>query len=80
MALKQRGFFRTEDLVTDRFGLQDFVAQGLDRRLVDKSQIKIMVRPWQPERPIGTTPDRTRAQSICWFKAGFGVTILRRYP
>jgi len=45
MALMQRGFFRAEDLVTDRIGLDDVVAQGFDRLLADKAQIKIMVRP-----------------------------------
>ncbi len=45
MVLMQRGFFRAEDLVTDRICLDDVVAKGFDRLLADKSQIKIMVRP-----------------------------------
>jgi (R,R)-butanediol dehydrogenase/meso-butanediol dehydrogenase/diacetyl reductase len=44
MALMERGYFRAEDLVTDRISLDDVVAQGFDRLLADKSQIKIMVR------------------------------------
>ena len=45
MALMQRGYFRAEDLVTDRISLDDIVAKGFDRLLSDKSQIKIMVDP-----------------------------------
>jgi len=45
MALMERGYFRAEDLVTDRIGLDDVVAKGFDLLLADKSQIKIMVRP-----------------------------------
>lgn len=45
MALMQRGYFRAEDLVTDRIGLEDIVAKGFERLLAEKSQIKIMVTP-----------------------------------
>jgi (R,R)-butanediol dehydrogenase/meso-butanediol dehydrogenase/diacetyl reductase len=45
MALMRRGYFRAEDLVTDRIGLDDVVERGFERLLAEKSQIKIMVRP-----------------------------------
>ena len=45
MALMQRGYFRAEDLVTQRIGLDDVVEQGFEALLNDKSQIKILVRP-----------------------------------
>ena len=44
MALMQRGFFRAEDLVTDRIGLDAVVEKGFERLLADKSQIKILVQ------------------------------------
>lgn len=44
MALMQRGFFRAEDLVTDRIGLDAVVENGFERLLADKSQIKILVQ------------------------------------
>jgi (R,R)-butanediol dehydrogenase/meso-butanediol dehydrogenase/diacetyl reductase len=45
MALMQKGYFRAEDLVTDRIALDDIVEKGFERLLADKSQIKIMVAP-----------------------------------
>lgn len=45
MALMQRGYFRAQDLVTDRITLDDVVAKGFEQLLNDKSQIKIMVTP-----------------------------------
>ncbi|TVQ52428.1 MAG: 2,3-butanediol dehydrogenase [Rhodobacteraceae bacterium] len=45
MALMRQGYFRAEDLVTDRIGLDDVVEKGFERLLKEKSQIKIMVRP-----------------------------------
>ncbi len=45
MALMQRGYFRAEDLVTDRIALDDVVAKGFEKLLADKSQVKIMVTP-----------------------------------
>lgn len=45
MALMQRGYFRAEDLVTDRIDLDDVVDKGFEQLLNDKSQIKIMVTP-----------------------------------
>jgi len=45
MALMQKGYFRAEDLVTNRIALEDIVEKGFERLLADKSQIKIMVRP-----------------------------------
>lgn len=45
MALMSRGYFRAEDLVTDRIGLDDIVDKGFEQLLNDKSQIKILVRP-----------------------------------
>jgi len=44
MALMQRGFFRAEELVTDRIGLDAVVEKGFERLLADKSQIKILVQ------------------------------------
>lgn len=43
MALMQRGYFRAEDLVTDRIALASVVEDGFERLLADKSQIKILV-------------------------------------
>lgn len=45
MALMQRGYFRAEDLVTDRIALDDVVEKGFEKLLADKSQVKIMVTP-----------------------------------
>lgn len=45
MALMQRGYFRTEDLVTQHIELEEVVEQGFERLLHDKSQIKILVQP-----------------------------------
>lgn len=45
IALMQQGYFRAEDLVTDRIALDDVVEQGFDKLLADKAQVKIMVKP-----------------------------------
>lgn len=45
MALMQQGYFRAEDLVTERIALDEVVEKGFEKLLNDKSQIKIMVAP-----------------------------------
>lgn len=45
MALMEQGYFRAEDLVTARIGLDDVVEQGFEALLADKSQVKIIVEP-----------------------------------
>ena len=45
MALMQRGYFRAEDLVTDRIALDDVLGKRFEQLLNDKSRIKIMVTP-----------------------------------
>ncbi|MFC0267811.1 2,3-butanediol dehydrogenase [Kushneria aurantia] len=45
LALMQQGYFRVEDLVTERIALEDVVEKGFEALLADKSQVKIMVSP-----------------------------------
>ncbi|MCA1770338.1 MAG: 2,3-butanediol dehydrogenase [Halomonas sp.] len=45
MALMQQGYFRAEDMVTQRIPLKDVVDLGFEALLNDKAQIKIIVTP-----------------------------------
>lgn len=45
MALMQRGYFRAEDMVTQRIPLAEIVDNGFEVLLDDKSQVKIIVTP-----------------------------------
>ncbi|MDR5899682.1 2,3-butanediol dehydrogenase [Halomonas vilamensis] len=45
MALMEQGYFRAEDMVTQRIPLSDIVDDGFEALLNDKSQIKIIVQP-----------------------------------
>ena len=45
MALMQRGYFRAEDMVTQRIPLADIVEEGFEALLSDKAQVKIIVTP-----------------------------------
>lgn len=45
MALMQKGFFRAEDMVTQRIPLEAVVEDGFEALLNDKSQVKIIVSP-----------------------------------
>ncbi|BBI74834.2 hypothetical protein HAALTHF_41760n [Vreelandella aquamarina] len=45
MALMQRGYFRAEDMVTQRIPLADIVEEGFEALLNDKAQVKIIVTP-----------------------------------
>lgn len=45
MALMQKGYFRAEDMVTQRIPLEAVVEQGFEALLNDKSQVKIIVSP-----------------------------------
>lgn len=45
MALMQQGYFRAEDMVTQRISLEDVVDQGFEALLNDKAQVKIIVTP-----------------------------------
>lgn len=45
MALMQRGYFRAEDMVTQRIALADIVEEGFEALLSDKAQVKIIVTP-----------------------------------
>lgn len=45
IALMEQGYFRAEDLITERIALDDLVDQGFEALLNDKSHIKIMVQP-----------------------------------
>jgi len=45
MSLMQRGYFRAEDMVTQRIPLADIVEEGFEALLNDKAQVKIIVTP-----------------------------------
>jgi threonine dehydrogenase-like Zn-dependent dehydrogenase len=45
MALMQRGYFRAEDMVTQRIPVEDIVEEGFEALLSDKAQVK---SSWHP--------------------------------
>lgn len=45
IALMERGYFRAEDMVTQRISLVDIIEEGFEALLSDKSQVKIIVAP-----------------------------------